>query len=99
MKKLFSYVIFFMFTLSFSSFSYADETVDEVDSVEETVESVEVDEADEDEDVEDVGRVTVTGSRIKTVDIEGATPITVITRADIDAAGYGTVYELSLIHI
>ena len=93
MKKLFSYVIFFMFTLSFSSFSYADETVDEVDSVEETVESVEVDEADEDEDVEDVGRVTVTGSRIKTVDIEGATPITVITRADIDAAGYGTVYE------
>ena len=93
MKKLFSYVIFFMFTLSFSSFSYADETVDEVDSVEETVESVEVDEADEDEDVEDVGRVTVTGSRIKTVDIEGATPITVITRADIDAAGYGTGYE------
>ena len=45
------------------------------------------------EDVEGVGRVTVTGSRIKTVDIEGATPTTVITRADIDAAGYGTVYE------
>ena len=51
-----------MFTLSFSSFSYADETVDEVDSVEETVESVEVDEArPKDEDVEGVGRVTVTG--------------------------------------
>ena len=92
-KNLFNFSIFLIFTLSFTTFNaFADEVVDEVESVEA---SAEVSESEDDEDVTDVGRVTVTGSRIKRIDIEGATPIQVITRADIDQAGYG----LSLIHI
>jgi iron complex outermembrane receptor protein len=48
---------------------------------------------DEDEAVE-LDRQTVTGSRIKRVDIETATPVTVISRDEIDAAGDSTVAEL-----
>jgi iron complex outermembrane receptor protein len=50
------------------------------------------DEADE-EGVE-LDRVQVTGSRIKRVDIEGSTPVTVISREDIDFSGDSTVAEL-----
>ena len=90
-KNLFNFSIFFLFSLSFTVLNaYADETVDEVESVEA---SAEVSDESEDEDVTDVGKVTVTGSRIKRIDIEGATPIQVITRTDIDQAGYGSVYD------
>lgn len=50
------------------------------------------DEADE-EGVE-LDRVQVTGSRIKRVDIEGATPVTVINREEIDLSGDVSVSEL-----
>ena len=91
-RVLFSFSAFLFLTLTFSISAVADQEVDEVESVEATAEVTD-DEESEDEDVTDVGRVTVTGSRIKRIDIEGATPITVITRTDIDQAGYGTVYE------
>ena len=51
------------------------------------------DEADDEEGVE-LDRVQVTGSRIKRVDIEGSTPITVISREEIDFSGDSTVAEL-----
>ncbi|MBB3274273.1 MULTISPECIES: TonB-dependent receptor plug domain-containing protein [unclassified Pseudoxanthomonas] len=38
-------------------------------------------------------KVTVTGSRIKRVDIEGPSPVTVITADDIQKEGFSTVYE------
>ena len=44
------------------------------------------DEADDEEGVE-LDRVQVTGSRIKRVDIEGSTPVTVISRDQIDLTG------------
>ena len=84
--------LLFLVAIAFAPFNViADEPVDDV----EEVTSTETESDDSDEDVTDVGRVTVTGSRIKRIDIEGATPVTVITRTDIDQAGYG----LSLIHI
>lgn len=48
--------------------------------------------AQEDE-AADLERVTVTGSRIKRTDIEGALPVTVITRDDIDNSGYTSAGE------
>ncbi len=89
-RVLFSFSTFLLFTLTFSISAVADQEVDDVESVEAVAE---VSDDEEDEDVTDVGKVTVTGSRIKRIDIEGATPITVITRTDIDQAGYGTVYD------
>ncbi|WP_447730608.1 TonB-dependent receptor plug domain-containing protein [Pseudoxanthomonas suwonensis] len=38
-------------------------------------------------------RVTVTGSRIKRVEIEGPAPVTVITADDIEKQGFSTVYD------
>jgi len=74
-------------------FVVADEPVDEdVEVVAEATMSESSDAAD-DEDVQELGRVSVTGSRIKRVDIEGATPLITITRADIDNAGFQTVYD------
>ena len=74
-------------------FVVADEPVDEdVEVVAEATMS-ESSDAAEDEDVQELGRVSVTGSRIKRVDIEGATPLITITRADIDNAGFQTVYD------
>ena len=46
-----------------------------------------------DEDVQELGRVSVTGSRIKRTDIEGATPLITITRSDMEAQGFDTVYD------
>ena len=43
--------------------------------------------------VQELGRVAVTGSRIKRVDVEGATPLITITRSDIEAQGFQTVYD------
>lgn len=45
------------------------------------------------EDSADLGRLEVTGSRISRVDVEGPSPIVVVTREDIEARGFGTVYE------
>ena len=82
--------LLFLVAFAFAPFNViADEPVDDV----EEVTSTETESDDSDEDVTDVGRVTVTGSRIKRIDIEGATPVTVITRTDIDQAGYGTVFD------
>ena len=47
-----------------------------------------------DDQVVELDLVHVTGSRIKRVDIEGSTPVTVITREDIDNSGDSTVAEL-----
>ena len=90
MKNL-SFLTLFAF-LSFG-FVVADEPVDEdVEVVSEATMS-ETSDASEDEDVQELGKVSVTGSRIKRVDIEGATPLITITRADIDNAGFQTVYD------
>lgn len=42
---------------------------------------------DSDENVEEQGKITVTGSRIKRSDVEGALPVTVITREQIELSG------------
>jgi iron complex outermembrane receptor protein len=42
---------------------------------------------DSDDTVEEQGKITVTGSRIKRSDVEGALPITVITREQIELSG------------
>ncbi|MEJ2534763.1 MAG: TonB-dependent receptor plug domain-containing protein, partial [Gammaproteobacteria bacterium] len=49
---------------------------------------------DADEEGVELDRVEVTGSRISRVDIEGATPVTVIDREEIDLAGDSTIAEL-----
>ena len=46
------------------------------------------------DDVAVQDKVTVTGSRIKRVDIEGPSPITVISREDIEASGEISVPEV-----
>ena len=46
------------------------------------------------DDVAVQDKVTVTGSRIKCVDIEGPSPISVISREDIDASGEVSVAEV-----
>jgi iron complex outermembrane receptor protein len=43
--------------------------------------------AQDDESVEEQGKITVTGSRIKRSDVEGALPVTVITREQIELSG------------
>ena len=43
---------------------------------------------------EEAEKIRVTGSRIKKIDIEGSTPITVIDRAAIDASGVVSVGDL-----
>ncbi len=47
--------------------------------------------ADEIADTEEVERISVTGSRIKRVDLEGASPITIIKSEDLLKAGFTTV--------
>ena len=49
---------------------------------------------DESDEGVELDRVQVTGSRIKRVDIEGASPVTVIDREQIDLSGDVTVSEL-----
>ncbi|HUO82441.1 MAG TPA: TonB-dependent receptor plug domain-containing protein, partial [Gammaproteobacteria bacterium] len=50
--------------------------------------------AQDDEDVADQGLITVTGSRIQRVDIEGPSPVAVISREDIEATGDISVAEV-----
>jgi outer membrane receptor protein involved in Fe transport len=53
--------------------------------------------ADEDEttaqESTDLGKLEITGSRIRRLDVEGASPIVVVTRDDIEQKGFSTVYE------
>jgi iron complex outermembrane receptor protein len=49
---------------------------------------------DSEEDTADVGRVTVTGSRIKRVDIEGPSPVVIITSEDMAQKGFSQVSEV-----
>lgn len=49
---------------------------------------------DQDEDSKELETIVVTGSRIQRADIEGALPVTVIDRAQIDASGDVSVAEL-----
>lgn len=51
------------------------------------------DEADSSKKAQNLDRVTVTGSRIATADIEGSLPVTVITREEMDASGDVSVSE------
>ena len=41
-----------------------------------------------------VGKVTITGSRLKRADVEGATPVTVMTKADLDQTGKTSVADV-----
>ena len=43
--------------------------------------------AQDDEDVAEQELIEVTGSRIKRVDVEGPSPVAIITRADIENSG------------
>src|SRR5690606_25104597 len=43
--------------------------------------------SDDEQSVEEQGKITVTGSRIKRSDVEGALPVTVITREQIELSG------------
>ena len=99
----------FLLTFLFASFSYADnpgevadapvqevveESSDEV--VTEEVVSEEVSDetvSDVDEDVVSLEKVIVTGSRIKRTQQEGALPLLVITREDMDNSGFKSVTE------
>ena len=46
-----------------------------------------------DEDSADLGKLEVTGSRIRRLDVEGPSPLVIVTREDIEARGFSTVYE------
>ncbi len=48
----------------------------------------------QDDDVAEQGLITVTGSRIQRVDIEGPSPVSVIDREDIEASGEISVAEV-----
>ncbi|MCW5591758.1 MAG: TonB-dependent receptor [Burkholderiales bacterium] len=43
---------------------------------------------------QEVSKLEITGSRVKRADVEGALPVTTITRQDIEASGQATVAEL-----
>jgi len=60
---------------------------------EQVVSEASVSTASAEDGVQELGRVAVTGSRIKRVDVEGATPLITITRSDIEAQGFQTVYD------
>lgn len=52
-------------------------------------------EQSEDEEAEErVERIQVTGSRLSRADVEGATPVTVIDRGDIEATGFQSVADV-----
>ena len=49
--------------------------------------------ADEEEDSAELDRVAVTGSRIKKTDLEGASPVFVLTTEEMEKEGFVTVYD------
>ncbi len=48
---------------------------------------------DQNEEVEDQGSIKVVGSRIRTTDMEGVSPIQVITREELETSGHNSVQE------
>ncbi len=46
-----------------------------------------------DEDSADLGKLKITGSRISRTDVEGPSPIVIVTREDIEKRGFSTVYQ------
>ncbi|MEX2498017.1 MAG: TonB-dependent receptor [Wenzhouxiangellaceae bacterium] len=48
----------------------------------------------EDEDAADLGRVEITGSRLSRVDVEGARPVNILTRDDIERIGLSDVGQI-----
>ncbi|MEZ5473295.1 MAG: TonB-dependent receptor [Marinicella sp.] len=46
------------------------------------------------EEIEDQGKIVVTGSRIRTTDLEGPKPVTVISREDIEQSGFQTTADI-----
>lgn len=52
------------------------------------------DAASEEEEARELDTITVTGSRLKRVDIEGPSPVTVIDAAQIQREGFTTVFEV-----
>ena len=104
MKNIYNILFTLMFVASFSL--YADNPGDEVVSAddasdapvatEEVVAEEEVvtsDDAVADDEVVTLEKVVVTGSRIKRTQEEGALPLLVITKEDIDNSGFRSVTE------
>ena len=99
----------FLLTFLFASLTYADNPGEVVDApvqevVEESSDEVVTEEvvseevsdetvSDADEDVVSLEKVIVTGSRIKRTQQEGALPLLVITREDMDNSGFKSVTE------
>jgi iron complex outermembrane receptor protein len=50
--------------------------------------------SDEDQSVEEQGKITVTGSRISRVDVEGVTPVLTIDREDLENSGFKSVADV-----
>ncbi|MFD0725929.1 TonB-dependent receptor plug domain-containing protein [Lysobacter brunescens] len=42
---------------------------------------------------QNLDKIVVTGSRIKRAEVEGPTPVTIVTAAEIEKQGFGTVYD------
>ena len=104
MKNIYNILFTLMFVTSFSL--YADNPGDEVVSAddasdapvatEEVVAEEEVvtsDDAVADDEVVTLEKVVVTGSRIKRTQEEGALPLLVITKEDIDNSGFRSVTQ------
>jgi len=66
-------------------FAMAQDNVDEEDATEQIEET--------DDDSVELSKVSVTGSRIKRNQFEGASPIQVMTSGQIEAEGFSTVYD------
>ena len=50
--------------------------------------------AQQTDDGQDVERIAVTGSHIKRTDLEGPSPVTIISRDDIDKSGFDNLQQL-----
>jgi iron complex outermembrane recepter protein len=48
---------------------------------------------EQDEDATEIDKVVVTGSRIKRAEVEGPSPVTIITAQQIEREGFNTVYD------
>lgn len=109
MENINKFLFILPLSLEFSVFSYADNPGDDLvesqetavaqvaEEAEEVVESTPVVESDEDADGDDevvtLEKVTVTGSRIKRSQVEGATPLIVISKQDMKDNGYRNLTE------
>ena len=50
--------------------------------------------AQQTEENKDVERIAITGSHIKRTDLEGPSPVTIISRDDIDKSGFDNLQQL-----